>query len=123
MPKQKIQNQTFNDGIANIYTVNNIAPPGGMPKEGLVLKVENLRYEERVVGMSRFWTAMQGHTKIERLLRFLRVDSVKRDDVVIPTDGTQYRIKQIQYPQSEAYPPCMDLSLERIEAAYDIAGT
>ena len=35
--------QTFNDGVANIYSVGNIASPGGMPKDGLTLKVEALR--------------------------------------------------------------------------------
>ena len=51
MPKP----QTFNDGVANIYSVGNIACPGGMPKDGLKLKVAYLRYKERTVGMSRYW--------------------------------------------------------------------
>ena len=123
MPRQKIQNQTFNDGIANIYSVENIAPSGHMPKDGLTLKEKNIRYEEQIVGMVRFWTAIQEHTEIEQKLRLPRINSVRRGDVIIPTDGNQYKIKQVQYPpKSEVYPPCMDLSLERIDAAYDIAG-
>ena len=121
MPKQKIQNQTFNDGIANIYSVGNIAPPGGMPKDGLTIKAKSIRYKERTVGMSRFWTAMQVNAKIGRLLRMPRVTDVSTQDVVIPTDGEQYKIVQVQYPE-DVYPPVMDLSLERIDAAYDIAG-
>ena len=119
MPKQK--NQTFNDGVANIYSVGNIAPPGGMPKDGLTKKESNIRYKERTVGMSRFWTAMQVNAKIGRLLRMPRVTDVSTQDVVIPTDGEQYKIVQVQYPE-DVYPPVMDLSLERIDAAYDIAG-
>lgn len=117
MPKP----QTFNDGVANIYSVGNIACPGGMPKDGLQLKVAYLRYKERTVGMSRFWTAMQVNAKIGRLLRMPRVTDVSTQDVVILTDGEQYKIVQVQYPE-DVYPPVMDLSLERIDAAYDIAG-
>jgi len=50
-----------------------------------------------------------------------RVTDVSTQDVVIPTDGEQYKIVQVQYPE-DVYPPVMDLSLERIDAAYDIAG-
>ena len=120
MPKQKIQNQTFNDGIANIYSVENIAPPGGMPQEGLKLKADSIRYKERTVGMSRFWTAMQTNAKIVRLLRMPRIITVSSQDVVIPTDGEQYKIAQVQYPE-DVYPLVMDLSLERLDANYDIA--
>jgi hypothetical protein len=117
---QKIQ--TFNDGIANIYSVGNIAPPGGMPKEGLTAKVEAIRYKERTVGMSRFWSAMQVNAKISRMLRMPKIPCVNPHDVVIPVDGEQYKILQVQYPE-DVYPPVMDLSLERVSAAYDIAGS
>jgi len=114
------QNQTFNDGIANIYSVGNIAVPGGMPKDGLTLKLEKIRYKERTVGLNRYWAAMQSSVQVSRLLRMPRLNSVSTQDIVIPTDGEQYKIVQIQYPE-DMYPPVMDLSLERIDAAYDIA--
>ena len=117
--KLKSLSQTFNDGVANIYSVKNIAQAGNMPKDGLTLKVGSLRYEEKIVGMSRFWAASQEQTKIARLLRMPRVDSVDRADVVIPVDGKQYEIMQVQYlPDIE--PACMDLSLERVEVAYEV---
>jgi hypothetical protein len=112
--------QTFNDGIVNIYSVGNIANDGNMPKEGLTLKVGLLRYEERTVGMSRFWTAMQAQAQIDQVLRVPLTRSVSTQDVAIPNDGEQYEIKQIQYPKG-VEPPSMDLSLERAEADYDIA--
>lgn len=114
--------QTFNSGVANIYSATNIAPPGGMPKENLTLKVGALRYKERTVGMSRFWTAMQVNAKIGRVLRMPRISSISTQDVIVPTDGEQYKILQVQYPE-DIYPPVMDLSLERLDAAYDIAGS
>ncbi|ODM27632.1 hypothetical protein A7W90_16215 [Clostridium sp. Bc-iso-3] len=112
--------QTFNDGVANIYSVANIAPAGNMSRDGLTLKVSSLRYKERTVGMSRFWTAKQTNAKIIRLLRMPKITTVSSQDIIIPTDGEQYKVLQVQYPE-DIYPPVMDLSLERIDARYDIA--
>ena len=117
--KLPTQTQLFNDGVVNIFSVGNIAEPGNMPKDGLTHKVGPLHYEERTVGMNRFWTAMQAQVKVERLLRVPRINSVSSQDVAIPIDGEQYKIIQIQYPK-DVEPPCMDLSLERLEAKYEI---
>ena len=126
MPQQKIQFQTFNDGVANIYSVGNIAPPGGMPKEGLTLKVSSLRYKERTVGMSRYWAAMQANVKIDMVIRVpyvpIKAKAISTQDIAIPIDGEQYRIVQIQKPE-DIYPPVMDLSLERLVQKYDIGSS
>jgi hypothetical protein len=114
------QTQSFNDGVVQIYTVGNIAQSGNMPKEGLTLKVGPLRYKERTVGMGRFWTAMQAQAQIAQVLRVPQIRSVSTQDIAIPNDGKQYEIKQIQYPE-DVDPPVMDLSLERVEADYDLA--
>lgn len=116
--KPKTLTQTFNDGIVNIYCVENIAEPGNMPKDGLVLKIENLRYTERTVGMGRYWTAAQAQVRIEQLLRVPRISSVSTQDIAI-VNGQQYKIVQIQYPPG-IEPSCMDLSLERLEASYEV---
>jgi len=118
--------QTFNDGVANIYSVGNIAPPGGMPKEGLTLKVSSLRYKERTVGMSRYWAAMQANVKIDMVIRVpyvpIKAKAISTQDIAIPIDGEQYRIVQIQKPE-DIYPPVMDLSLERLVQKYDIGSS
>lgn len=110
--------QIFNDGVTTIYSVENIAQPGNMPKEGLIYKVGPLRYRERTVGMGRFWTAMQAQVKIDQVIRVQQIRSISTQDVVVLVDGKQYRIKQIQYPE-DIKPPVMDLSLERLEAEYE----
>lgn len=114
------QPQIFNDGIVKIYSVGNIAKLGNMPKEGLTLKVGPLRYRERTVGMSRYWVAMQAQAKVDLVLRVSQIRNVSTQDIAIPNDGMQYKIIQIQYPE-DVDPPVMDLSLERLEATYDIA--
>lgn len=110
--------QTFNDGVVNIYSVGNIAVPGNMPKDGLTIKVSLLRYEERTVGMGRFWTAKQAAVKIDQLVRTPQLRSVSTQDVAVLIDGEQYKIAQVQYPK-DVEPPSMDLSLERLEVAYE----
>jgi hypothetical protein len=112
--------QTFNDGILTVYNVGNIASAGNKPKSSLTSKISNLRYEERVVGMSRYYIAAQAQIKVNHMLRVPRINSVSTQDVVIPADGKQYKIVQIQYIQ-DVEPPSMDLSLERVTADYDIA--
>ncbi|HBV86886.1 MAG TPA: hypothetical protein DEF42_09615 [Desulfosporosinus sp.] len=114
------QTQAFNDGVVSIYKVGNISPSGNMPKEGLTFKVGPLRYEERIVGMGRFWSAMQAKARIDMVLRVPQLRGVSSQDIAIPNDGKQYEIKQIQYPP-DVDPPVMDLSLERVDAVYDIA--
>jgi len=89
-----------------------------MPKDGLQLKVGCLRYKERTVGMSRYWAAMQTQARIDLVLRMPQLRNVSLHDVVIPVDGQQYRIVQVQYPE-DIDPPVMDLSLQRLEVAYD----
>lgn len=106
--------------MVNIYSVGNVAPDGNKPKEGLTLKVGSLHYEERIVGMGRFWTAMQAQAKIDLVFRVPQLRNVSSQDIAIPNDGQQYEIKQIQFPP-DVYPPAMDLSLERLSASYDIA--
>ena len=110
--------QTFNDGIVDVYSVTNISEPGNMPKDGLKIKTKSLRYEERIVGMGRYWTAMQEHAQITQMVRTQRIDSVSIHDVAI-LSGKQYDIVQIQYLQ-DVEPRCMDLSLQRLEAEYVI---
>lgn len=117
--KIKTVTQTFNDGVLEIYNVDNIAAPGNKPVQGLTKKVGPLRYEERVVGMSRFWTAKQYNAKVQQVLRVPRVSNVDIDDIAMLADGSQYKILQVQYP-TDIKPNVMDLSLEKVGVRYDI---
>ncbi len=110
--------QTFNDGVLDIYRVTNIAEAGNMPKDGLKAKIKNIRYSERTVGMGRYWAAMQEHVQITQMVRIQRIEAINVNDVAI-IKGKQYKIVQIQYVQDTS-PPCMDLSLERLETEYEI---
>ena len=114
-----MKQQKFNDGVAFFYKVTNIAAPGNLAKKGIEVK-GSLRFEERTVGMSTFYTAKQSNDKIDLKIRCPRVDSISTQDVVIPKSVEQFEIKQIQYI-NDTDVPCMDLSLSRLEAKYDVA--
>lgn len=115
---RKMQNtQTFNDGIASIYSVGNIAEPGNMPKDGLTFKLK-VNYSEEKLGITRVYLSRQDQSEITKLIRVQRIDSINEHDVVI-IDGKQYDIDLIQNVP-EITPKCLDLSLVRLEVAYEI---
>jgi len=115
--------QSFPDGIVNVYKVTDIALPGDMPVDGLVLK-QTLRYKERTVGMGRYYAAMQNNIKVDFVIRCPEVRglSEKSTDILVAIliDGQQYKIMQIQYPE-DVNPPVMDMSLERLGENYVIS--
>jgi len=108
--------QSFPDGVVSVYKVTDLALPGDLPKEGLVLK-QSLRYRERTVGMSRFYQALQNNIKVDFVIRCPEVRglSEKAADILVAVliDGQQYQVMQIQYIEDSA-PKSMDLSLERL---------
>ena len=109
--------QSYPDGMVRLYTVENAAEPGDAPKERLALR-HSLRYEERTVGVTRHYAAMQANDRVDMVLRCQRVP-VSALDVAIPNDGKQYRITLIQHPK-DVEPPCMDLTLRRLEMDYEL---
>lgn len=113
----KSKKPKHNDGVVKVYSVGNIAPAGGMPKEGLTLK-ETLRYHERTVGINRHYMALQANAEVKYVLRCPRRRNVSSQDVAIPNDGEQYKITLVQYPEDT--PTEMDLTLEAVTAKYEI---
>ena len=108
------ETQTYNDGLVKIHSVTNGAAPGNAPVDALSATPKfTLCFDERVVGVTRFYSAMQNKVKIDRLIRCPRQETVSTADKAIVNGGDQYHIRQIQYPP-DVVPPSMDLSLERV---------
>ncbi len=110
--------QSFNDGVVLFYNIANVAQPGCMPVEALTLK-QSLRYNERTVGLTRFYTAKQANVDVKYVLRCPLLRDISSQDVAVPNDGKQYHIALIQYPE-DVDPPSMDLTLEDLKQLYDI---
>ena len=109
--------QSYSDGLVRIYSVSNDAVPGDAPKEHLTYRC-SLRYEERTVGVTRHYAALQANDRIDIVLRCQRVP-LSALDIAVPNDGKQYRITLIQHPR-DVEPPCMDLTLRRLEMDYEL---
>lgn len=118
MPKTKERAQ-LNDGVLAVYALKNSVIGGGKPVSQLVVKQPLLRYEERTVGMNRYWSGLQNKVRVDWMVRVQRIKSISTQDIAIRHDGEQYKIVQIQYPH-DVEPACMDLSLERVTERYAV---
>lgn len=107
----------FNDGVADIYSVRNIALPGDMPKEGLCMKYQAIRFEYQTIGVKRHYEAMQANAQLEELIRLPMHRDISSQDVAV-INGKRYLINQVQH-DSGTRPPSSKLSLIRSEEAYD----
>ena len=111
--------QDYNDGLVEICTVTDAAEPGRMPVERLALKIK-LCYEERSLGLQRYYSGKQNQVEVQRVIRTPRRKEVSSQDVAVTEDGVQYRIDLVQ-PVIGVYPPSMDLTLTRIEQNCDVS--
>lgn len=110
--------QEMNSGVVKIYSVEDSAQPGYQPKPSLTLKL-TLRYEEQRLGINRLYLSRQNQAEIEKVIRVPRQDSISNQDVTILESGSQYSIDYTQTVQ-DVYPPCLDLSLVKVEQNYEV---
>lgn len=110
--------ESYNDGIVNIYTVQDGAAPGYRPVPVLVL-VKRMRYQERYLGINRLYSGRQNQVDIQRIVRVQKVPGVYNQNVAITEDGQQYRIDSVQ-DVIGAYPPSLDLTLATVEQEYEV---
>ena len=104
--------QDYNDGIVTIYAAADSAHPGYQPKPTLTKKY-TLRYDERRVGIQRYYEAMQNQVQVERVLRVPRA-KITNQDIAETEDRVKYRIDLVQTVDL-VYPPSLDLTLTRYE--------
>lgn len=108
MISNKSQFLSFNDGVADVYDVENVGESGNTPKEYLNFRAR-LRFYENTVGMNRFYEAKQAKVDIKRVITTPLVKSVTTQDVVV-INGQEYKIAQKQ-ERSDTRPPSMILTL------------
>lgn len=118
-PKGEIT-QSYNDGFLTLYSQIDIAEPGYQPTPHL-LKEAELRYEERKLGIQRYYSAAQSQQRVERVLRVPRIGGINAQDVVKTHDGRMYRVELVQ-AVPDVFPPSLDLTLSRIEQIAEVTG-
>lgn len=117
-PKGEIT-QSFNDGTVTVFEQTENGQPGYQSRPALTEKV-TLRFEERKLGIQRFYSAAQNQQRIERVIRAPRTQKVNAQDVARTHDGKQYRIELVQLVP-DVFPPSVDLTLSRIEQIAEVA--
>ena len=84
-PPVKIS-QCYNDGMARVFSVSDAAVPGYQPIGELTPKIA-LPYEERRVGIKRYYDAQQNQIRVERVIRVQHVGGITSQDVVLDEKG------------------------------------
>ena len=110
----------LDSGELNVWRGTNTAPAGGMP----VMTYQQVwasYYENRTIGVSRYYTAQQHGDRADILVRVHRTYEVDpaTDKVTLDPydhmDGNAYRVTQKQDVEDENGLPATDLTLERDE--------
>lgn len=107
--------QAFNDGLVSIYAVTDGAAAGHKPEPQRTLRV-TLQFDERRVGVERFYRSAQAQERISRVLR-VPLSSITlhaQDQAQVTGDSRWYRVVQIQ-TVPDVLPACLDLSLSLVD--------
>lgn len=104
--------QTFNDGLVIVYRLQDEAKPGYMPQPKPV-KVALLRYEERRLGLTRYYSAKQNNVDVKRVVRVPRGAPIAAQDIAVTEDGQEFAIDMIQTVDG-VWPPSLDLTLAKV---------
>ena len=98
---QKVQFESFKDGLCSFWTLDENRRPQKL--------VEGIRFQNRVVGSTRNFSAEQAGHKIEKMIRIPRTDLVVRGTfVVIGTE--QFQVLQAQTIM-DTIPQCTQITL------------
>lgn len=117
-PDNKIT-QAYNDGLVDIYAVRDSSVPGSKPIPALSKKKLHARYEERRLGISRYYGGRENQIKISRVIRIPAAVKITNQDVVIDETGEQYRIDLVQRV-TDVFPESFDLTLVDIIQKYEV---
>lgn len=109
----------LDSGILTLYDLQNVAPAGFKPRQGLVYIAEEF-YELRTVGVTRLYAARGANASIDVLVRTWDNPEAIVNRYVVLEDGKQYRIDAVQVVQDDDGLQCRDLTLVRLEKLYDI---
>ena len=112
--------QRYNDGVVRNYSVEDTAAPGYAPVETPTLKI-TLRYEERRLGITRYFSGQQNQLQIDRVLRVQRAGKITSQDIAVTEDGQNYRVDLVQ-SVPDVWPESMDLTLSKIEQIIETEG-
>lgn len=107
--------QCYNDGVVTIYVTADSAAAGRLP----VISPEakgTLLYQERRLGLKRYYEAKQNQIHVERVIRVPSPSfGINTMDEAMTEDDKRYRIDLVQ-AVPYVYPPSLDLTLTSWES-------
>lgn len=101
--KQRTKFESFLDGLVDFWQLDKNRKP--------VKLLGGIRYQERVVGYKRNYTAEQAGHNIEMLIRIPRSDLIVRGAFAV-IQGQQYQVAQAQ-KILDTIPQCTDVTLQQ----------
>lgn len=101
----KAKFEEFNDGIVDVYSVND----GGK----LEKIIENLRFGEENVSVTRHYAARAADTRADRVIHTLRQQAVNPQQIVV-INGEQFDIDKVDHIK-KTLPPVTRMTLIRLE--------
>lgn len=107
----------LDSGLVEILEVENESMRGAYPVKKTSLKFEEC-FEERTVGMSRFYAARQANVTVDRVIRIWRREDVSTQDVA-RIGAELFDIRQVQHVFDKDELAVTDLTLERTVQRYD----
>ena len=113
MAQKQVQFENFNDGLVDFWHLDENRMP--------VKFLGGIRFQNRVVGYKRNYTAEQAGHNIEMLIRIPRQDSVARNSFAV-IQGQQYQIAQAQTIM-DTIPQCTDVTLKQPDLLLDFKET
>lgn len=113
MPRAKSKKfETFGDGIMEICEAEE--------RSLTRTKIDNIRFGNRTVGVSRFWSAKTAGNKVDKLvsipLSVLNAEPIEVLDIAVIKSGDfpgQYKILQLQ-SKYDTSPPALYVTLEKM---------
>lgn len=103
--------QAYNDGVVTVYTVTDDNAGTGYAPKAVTTELITLAYQERKLGISRYYDAKQNQTEVQRVIRVQKpAQPITNQDVARTEDGVFYRIDLVQALPG-VYPPSLDLTL------------
>ena len=110
----------FNVGVLNIYQKKPVKSEGGKPVE--VLEPYRMAYYGEISFTAQeYYAAQQADTLIEKRVR-LQQDKTLCNKHIVILDGVQYQVGRT-YSDTVKGVQVTDVTLERVTAQYDIAGS
>lgn len=112
MPRDKATFETYNDGLCSIREIDEDGNAGE--------EIESLRYQERMVGIKRYYEAMTNKVQVDRLIRVQHRPWLSTEYLAV-IGGQVYEIVQAQ-AVPDALPKSNDISLHLTRKRRDAGG-